>query len=80
MSDFVIEKNISFYGVNTCWAWLSAMEVGDSVLITQAHADRYHFKDKETTRNNMLRQLAKRGMKGKSRTTPCGNIRLWRVS
>lgn len=79
MSDFKIEKNIPFYGVNGYWGWLTAMEVGDSVLITQEHVDRMHWNDKETVRNNMLRALGRLGMKGKSRTTLCGNIRLWRV-
>jgi hypothetical protein len=74
-----IDKNIPFYGVNTCWAWLSEMEVGDSVLITDADADSMHFKSKDVMRNNIMRQLQMREMKGKSRRLSCGDIRLWRI-
>ena len=74
-----IEKGIPFYGVNTCWAWLNEMEIGDSVLITDADVKSMHFKSKDIMRNNMMKQLQHRQMKGKSRRLQCGNIRLWRV-
>lgn len=74
-----IEKGIPFYGVNTCWAWLNEMEVGDSVLITDKDAKSMHFKSIDMMRNNMLKQLQKRQMKGKSRRLPCGNTRVWRI-
>lgn len=78
-----IEKGIDineYSNTGVVWCWVKAMDVGDSVLITDKVASDYprHW-DKVRIRVELLRAMNRIGMKGKSRSLPCGSIRVWRV-
>lgn len=78
-----IEKGIDineYSNTGIGWGWVKAMDVGDSVLITDKVLSDYpsHW-DKVRIRVELLRAMNRIGMKGKSRSLPCGSIRVWRV-
>ena len=78
-----IDKGIDineYSNTGVVWGWVKAMDVGDSVLINDnVLMDYPNHWDKVRVRIELLRAMNRIHMRGKSRSLPCGNIRVWRV-